>query len=242
MSINQRLEKYLFRPLLMNQKLIMIYGYSLNQTKTIDTNFKFTNKTNYIVNLIHISESIIQGEILTENAEITDINKFFKIAILPEEGQFIEELAMITNMLEESIESLLDQSNSYLKAANATKSILHRLESQTKEDKDNEENLVIATPTGGLAHIVYNTIGEKYQLKEADVVKIGNVITDIVANHTDIDTEDEEAVKKMQAEIEYKIIEAMPIQLKAGEININMDFILSEIEDLQDDGEHDGEL
>jgi hypothetical protein len=87
-----------------------------------------------------------------------------------------------------------------------------------------------------LAHIVFKTItGDKIDitknLSPQDVATLGGVLLDIIRNHADedMDNVNEEFLKKLRAEVEYKIVESLPASLKAGDIRINMEAFVDEI-------------
>lgn len=105
-----------------------------------------------------------------------------------------------------------------------------------------EGQLILTDGQSGLAQIVFNSVtGKTAELSQDDIDRIGGIIMDVVMHNLSLDTADDKQIKKLKAEIEFKIIETLPASFTAQDIKINMDPILSEIKKYQggpDEGEH----
>jgi len=120
-----------------------------------------------------------------------------------------------------------------------------------KQDiKEAEKTLLLTSDLGVLANILYSSIeGLNGKLGENDVRKIGEIVKTVVMNHIDMDINDEVGVRKLEKELEYRVVDALPLSLRAGKITINMESVLKQIKSMnqnegddEDSEETDGEL
>lgn len=234
----QKREKYsitdlLYKPLrFINEgedNLIIIYSLDVHSTNTLSAKGipQTTNTTTiYILDLL---KTIATCSPVLDSWVIADQKKFVKNVSVVKFDDEQDNVLVSSSIIISDLNNILAKVQEYNKALTALKAISGAFE----KNKDNGK-LIIAQQETGFAHIVYKTMtGDIAKLSEKEVDKIGNVIMDVILAHIDINLDDTEQVNKIKAEMEYKIIEAMPSVMQTNAIHINMEAVINEIRKFQ---------
>lgn len=239
------IQNLLFKPLSvtdsMGQRMIVIISTSTEIKTSLDVSGAIVEKMIENIKFIDIVASLQNGEPIFFSNELGDVDKFIESSkeIDPKTiGEELLELSMMVSLKFELLAKEMSDCQSFL-------SVFKKL-IETSQSTENL-NLILGGSKGQLAHIVLNSVNGKNvdlgkSLNQKDIEKIGGVLIEILMENIDIDPDDPQSIKNLSAEIEYKILEAMPNTIKTGDINLNMEFILKEIENLkQQAGDTDDE-
>lgn len=237
---NTTLKDLLFKPVVLSTttgpRLMIIYGHDVIIEHTVGSSGELVKNRKESIKLLDVSRTVEFGHATIEVLNIEDHNKVLEKIKTIDTSECSHDILLATSMLIEEMTMLTDRLNNMSNALSAIKKI-----SETQEESNNFDsgNLILAGSSEPLTHIVFETItGEKVNLhdvlSEQDIRNIGGVLLDIVMSHVDQDLENQDFLKKLLAEIEYKLIEALPSGLKAGDININLNAVVAEIKKFRD--------
>jgi hypothetical protein len=245
-----KLDELLYKLLLIKtqegEKLVLIYHRNIVIDESINEKGKVSKKTKQIIDALDITETLDLGQTVLETIEVTNISQFKEtIKIVSAKNYVTEMMALVTLILSEI--QTINQTNLELGSIIAVVKLLlqprdEELEvgepEEVEKPEDHEGNLILGGTTEPLAHIVFKAItGNGKQLEKMmtrpDIERIGSVLKEIILNHIHSDLEDVEKIKRLKAEIEFKIVDALPHDIKAGDINLNMDAIMEEIKRFQ---------
>jgi hypothetical protein len=221
------IDDLLFKPLVLTEqegeKLIVIYSYDHELSKCLNIKGKTVTNTVINVQIYDITASMLMDEpILTVN-QVTDIKKFREAVQEADPKAYAEELAFATNMLMSEMNSMSIRLQALAKAFTTLRFVDNSVGS-------NRNNLIENSESDNVFQIDLNAItGNKTELGVDDATRATNLIYDIIMHNLSTDTNDEAHIRKLKAEIEYKLIETLPNTLKAGELNIDMQPILDQI-------------
>lgn len=224
------ISEFLFKPIIIDldgeERTIIIYNVETSVSKVLDDNGKILTKDKTYVEVLDIETSILTGNPATEVIEITDEDKFISnLSDIENTEESFTSLETMYQMLNANLAFLKQRSISISSAFNAVKSIVKG------PQKDNEGNLIIGGDSGGLAHIVFNTIkGDTLKLTDEEVNNVGQLVIDTIIQNINIDLENEKEVNGFIETLELKIIEGLPTSLRAGNITLNKDGIIKEIQ------------
>jgi hypothetical protein len=252
MSKTKNIKDLLFKPLLQvggeEQCVVIIYAFTTITSRIINLEGEETDKKIDTLNIFNVTMTIDTGNPVTETFQIQNATEFRKQFEIIEEVEAVQEeiMAAISILVDEmqdinhQLSMLTGQLDNYNHLVSAVKYL------SKESDKINEGNLILAGSTNPLAHVVFKTISGKKDiiqniLEEEDILKIGGVLMEILSDKIRENLEDQDIIRKLAAEIEYKIIDAIPDHLKAGDINIDMNAIKEEILRLKN-GEDNGYL
>lgn len=247
------IDKYLFKPLLLSSngeiaedKIIILFSKeSLAKTALYGTGSPFQQvKTSF--NILDVDETIKHGEPVIDRASIVEVESLVPyLKELPLE-KVAGPLGAIAGIITEHMSILTQTMQTYGDILTATYGAMGTIKPQPED----QCSMLIGGSGGGMAHIVAKTVkGNVAKLTEKDVEKVGRIIVDVIMSKIDEDLTDEEVISKIKAELEYKVIEALPNSMKAGDINLNMPAILEEINsfkqidnDIEEDEDEDGKI
>lgn len=239
------IDEFIFKPIQLKDpkteesRLVIIYKVDVSNKIFLDDDQKKSTNTSHTLGLLDVMRTIDRENPVFANFNVEAIDKFKNNCTIVDPEEFAEEIdfcmsIVFDDMIETNdrlnevsmILSNLQQINSELPDCICDEC---RQETEDEQEKDNE-NLILGGDSGPLAHLVMRSIeGVKQKLKKDDIDKIGNVLLQIIKSHTDTDFQVKDTVEKLKAEIEYKLVDALPSVLKAGKINLNMKAILEEI-------------
>jgi hypothetical protein len=226
------LESLLFKPYKFTfdgkNSIIVIYKFDSHTSKNINSKGKIKNKQVNSITIVDINETLDRGSFYTDTWTIVNIDEFLSYLQPVDVSEFAEEIqTALSIIINES--AVLSSKLSLL--SDALMSISHVI----NESPRKEGEIIIANEDDYIAQIVYKTItGDMEKFNKEDIHKIGNTILEVVTNNSHIDLDVQDNVRKIKAEIEYKIIDNLPAVIKAEDISINMDSITSEIKKIQD--------
>lgn len=248
-NLEKELENLFFKPLRLKTELvdggefdeiiIIIYGHT-TQTSTVISPTTGKQQTTNIVtfNMLNVTETIINGYPIIETRQVADASKILEsLEIIENDNDIHEEVYEVIQVLSTAMQELMGQLANLSNAMASLKCIM-------SDDKDIKNQLLVNGDEAGLAYIAFNAIGKSTStLSPKEVEKIGSVIMEIIASHVGSEIESETFANKLKAEVEYKIIEAMPAKMKAGDIQINVNAIIDEIKrfrelpDMEEEGD-----
>lgn len=195
-----------------------------------------SNKNTIYIKTLNVDSTIETGVPVLDNLEISNAEKFFNSIEEADVEDVATELLVATNLINTNTLMIKERLEQLQTAYHTMKNMF---EDHTKLD---EGNLVIGSESGGLAHIIFNTVdGETVKLKTEEIEKIGQVIINAMMLNSDIDLENKQEVDDLVSEIEFKIIDSLPSTLKAGNFNINKDVLIKEIQALKEEFSSDDE-
>ncbi len=249
---SKQLEQFIFKPLLVSdgedQRLVICFGSNTDTEQSISPSGKKIEKSFTTLNFLDISstnnlEEVVMEECtvtnikhLKQNVEVLDIQDVMS-ETMNAAGIVIREIEFLHHRIEE-LGKMLTAVKFVCNNGQKTKQIVDKTEEQEEDG-----NIIFAGSEATLAHVVFRSLsGIKGELSPQDVDKIGTIIMQIMRDHSEDDLDNKENLKKFKAEIEYKIVDALPSTFTAGDIKINIDAIVKEIKDSHnDDDEEDGE-
>lgn len=237
MSKNKNnIDDLLFRPIVFKDKnidkLIVIFSTETQSVKHVSLSGKPVSTIKQIINVVDISATIAINQTIVDSYTIQDIREFRKNISIIDSEACKDQILIANDIFTMDLQVIAEKAAQLSQAISAIKYMSGSQQTQ-------EGNLIITDGKDGLAQIVFSTInGADINLKAEDVEKIGSIIMDVVMHNLSIDTLDGAQINKLRAEIEYKIVDSLPANIKAGDININMGPILQEIKKYQntDDG------
>jgi hypothetical protein len=241
------LDNLLFKPLKVNleegEKFMVIFGHECITNTEIGEDGKKQKHVQDVVKALNITESISTGNIVIDSYAL-DLDEFLPHVEIVSGVTHLAHIVTVAQQLGREIIELGAKINdcnaALLTLRDITKNVLGTSSLDGKNQESDSGNLILGGTTEPLAHIVFKTVaGNKTEdlakvLRPEEVMKIGVVLKQIVESHVSTDLEDQENVRKLKAEIEYKIVEALPNNLRAGDVTINTKAILEEIDRLRD--------
>jgi hypothetical protein len=231
----QILESILYTPLLVEFEdqsyLIIIYAYETYCSFNIDASGKKEKSLSDIVHILNISRTIESGNPVVYSCTIDNLSRFMQQVQKVDISTIQKELELTHSHVLSEMYELANRTQNLNKASSA---INYSNKNKNDEHKNEESDILITTNDAGLAHIVFSTLkNTTKELTKEDVERIGGVIRDIITNHLEMNTDNQDEIRKLAQEVEYKIIETLPSNTVAGKINLNMDYIVSEIKSFQ---------
>ena len=237
-----RINDLLFKPLVYNtgdeEKFMLIYNCETKINQQISPNLKKSKKVVEVLRIIDITSTLQSNRIVTETCLVSSLKKFKDNVKIVSIAECIDEMVRVTALL-------LGEMTVYGQKMSELSSILASIRSLTKpEEAIDSGNIILAGTEEPLAHIVFETVsGQKEAMQEVlthkDIQRMGEVLGNIIMSNLDLDLGDEERVRKLKAEIEFKVIDALPHNLKAGDVNIDIKAVLEEIKGFQKFKEED---
>lgn len=236
-AVKGTISDLMFKPLQFSdgslERLIIIFSSDNTINMSMGIDGKVIKTSSEYVQFIDVMETIENERPIVHSHKLMDSEKFRSCVQEVNPAEFADELlgvSMVVGLFVETVTQQLAQCQSFL---TTIKSITDKMHTKPKDF-----HLGLSGSQGPLAYMVLNSISGNgidlnSTLQEKDVEKVGGVLIEILTSHLDIDPNDEEQVRKLRAEIEYKIVDAMPVGIKVGNFSLNMDFILKEIEKLK---------
>lgn len=241
----EKLENLLFKPIFLKEeegesRLVIIFNLEDTIFYSVNPNGIPSKTNNITLDLIDITRTIITNYPSIDSYVISDIDKL--LLAIEDIGQnsqdLINELSILYSVINTHSANIIQQLQLLGKIGACVKRSL-------PDFKSDEGSLIIGGETGGLAHIVFATVqGDTAKLKKSEIEKIGSVIMGEILKNLDINTSDQDEVDKFIENLEYMIIDSLPNNLTAGNIRLNKEGILLEIEkykNSEDSEENDDE-
>lgn len=232
---NYYLDKYLSKPIMIStdlgEKPVLIFNYSLINEHIVDSTGKINKRNKDQIKYLDIFSSMEIGFPVLDSFIIEDKKKFEEhvTEMLPQ--QYLSPVLATTGLVTEEYKNLTDKLGDITNLLNAMKKCV-----EVAQEGNDQGSLTLFGSKEPLSRIVFETItGEKIKdsLTQQDINRIGSILIDVIQSYIESDLKNPENIKKLRAEIEYKIVDALPDNLKAGDVIINLDAILQEIENFR---------
>ncbi len=208
--------------------IIFIYGYEYVNSYGISLQGKKEKVCSDILYIVNVSKTLDFGETNFYSIPVENIDKLLPLLEEIPPDEIREEMSDILQILNGEITYL---SNRF----NALSKITSSFNYSVNNGDNKQANLVIGNGEEGIAHIVLNTLNDtSIKLGEDDIEKVGNALMDIIIQNNGINVENKDETEQLRKDIEFKIIESLPVDLRTGDINININCILQEIKRYQD--------
>lgn len=234
----EKLKNITFKPLISRindiEHLVMIFGVDVINSQSINSAGNEQQDSQLSIQVWYVSETLRIGMPITEIITISDVDRLIKDVeeIDPEEVE--EDLLAGCEILIMHMAEISREMMRLSKAISAAKL------SRVSMGQNSKGQLVIQGTDVGLSQICFSTInGKELNLNKDEVEKVGSVIGSVIMEHIhdDLTENIDNFKKKLKAEVEYKILEALPPRIKANDININVDAVLEEINKIQNSNE-----
>jgi hypothetical protein len=236
MKDKSELEELLFRPILVKMPeteeshLAIIYSCDTSIEQTLNSKGKRYKKISDTIRLLDVTRTLEFGQPVLETFKV-DIKRFKNIAQIVPAADHMNEIIAATTLILSEVNRLNEMMANFASIVTTIKSVTQ--DNMPNQEAEPEGNLILGGTKAPLAHIVFNSINGEQEwekmLSQKDIIKIAEVLKGIMEAHVSSDLQNEEELKKLRAEIEYKIIDALPDRLRAGDIHINMEAIIDEI-------------
>jgi hypothetical protein len=226
-------DNLLFKPLVATddpqKRLIVIYGVNVGSSKAISAKGKLVVSTVTTIDVLDITSTVELGTPVRDNWLVTDPKELKKCFEEVNSEDYILQIQTATSIIHQEMNDLSVHLQDCAKSFSTLQYISNS--SDTNE-------LMIGTESNGLAHIVFKTVtGDMAKLNREQIDKIGNVIMEVIMGNVASDLANEETLRKLRAEVNYKLIEALPDNMRADDIHVNMDSFVEEIKKFQGDTE-----
>ncbi len=242
------LEDHLFKMIRVkgdqSEKIMVIFGHESTTSTEIGNKGTPIKVQKDFLRFINITDTLNTGSVIIDYFNV-DIDDFLKNVEILSPIQQMGSIVAIAGELEEEVAGLTGKIADCMSALMTLKALVKDVLPQNNDE--NSGNIIFGGTTEPLAQIVFKTVsGAKVNipemLKPDDVVKIGMILKNIVEEHVSDDLTDEKLIKRLEAEIEFKIIDALPNNLKAGDVRINTKAIVDEITSLRNHKEDSGDF
>lgn len=242
-------ESILFKPCLITdmedpsqKNLVIITSLDVNVSTTLGDEGEPQKDITLSISALDVRESVVSGELVNDGFIITDIPQFLKnisteVDIFDHREDIMMLYGIMFNEFSAAQENLNRVSNVMRVVQNISKDYADQLASETGGKIDLSANNDV------FASIVFDTInGLDNNIDKEDLDNLVGVINGVVVGNMDADLDSEEKVKKIHAELEYKLIEALPSNITSDKITISMSKVLEQIKKFQEDMEKNDEL
>lgn len=206
------------------EKLILIFKHKAISEHTIDLDGSSKNKITNVLSIVDINSSILVNRPVYEEFFYEDLSEFEKnisSANIIEHAYSLNTFYSVTlnyiDGLEKEVETSQDILSSLKFCSNKNKDIDANF-SIINDEMKNIVNVPLKSIHGDLSHVT-----------QEDIQRINDVIKEVIHNHLSIDENNPKEIKKLKAELEYKLIEALPSNFSIKDIDIDVPFILSQI-------------
>ncbi len=226
-------EDLLYKPLLFStsegSRLALIYGCDTEIQQRLSVKGKPDKSSTDTVHILDITKTIEQGFPIVEACNISNAQEFRSGLEVVDADDYMDQMIIVHTILQAEMSEIASRMQDCGQAIICLKHVA----SSTNKNKS-KGSLTLGTETSPLASIFYSTVtGDVAGLEQKEIEKVGGVIMQIIMNNLSTDTEDAEKIKKLKAEIEYKLVDSLPDHMKAGDVHINMESILEEIRKYQ---------
>lgn len=239
------LEDLFFKPVIVRandeERLVIIYGCDTVIEQGLNSRGKRSKKIVENIKLIDVTRSLEFSQPVMEVISITNANRFKKHATVVDAKDYIADIVEVTSMIVGEANRLNQSIMNLTSVLTTIQSITVSPEPVQVEEQpsgDEQGNLVLVGQNQPWAHIVFKALDGKKDLEKAltqkDVETMGGAIMEIISDHIHSDLNNEETVRALKAEIEFKLLNALPDNLRIGDIHLNMDAIIEEIKRFQD--------
>ncbi len=210
-----------------DDRLILVYNYYSDSSQSISPSGRKRKNSNTILGIVDITSSIREKRVIIDTFHLLDIDEFIDSIEETSISENEDKVIFITSIL-------LNEMNMLSQKTNEISQAMMSLNFLNKREHTDKGGVVIANEQSQIINIVYKTInGSMAKLKKEEIIKIGGILSEIMTDHSAMDTDNQDEIKKLTAEIEYKLIEALPNHVKAEDVSINTAVIVDEIRNNQ---------
>jgi len=237
---NANIREILFKPIIVKteieERFVFIYAYNCVIEHVLSNDGQINKNHKDIVKFIDIQKSIAMNTTIIDEMTVTDRKKFRSDIVEIPISQCFQDIIHATSVVIEETAEISQRMTEMQNILSAIKKCSSELKYSVSPSHG---NIVLAGSEEPLAHIVFKTItGENVDitknLSQDDIILLGQVLLEIIHLHMEDDLENEDFLKKLKAEIEYKIVESLPSTLRAGDIHINLEAFVEEIKRFRD--------
>lgn len=237
------MQEFLYKPVYIKSldAEILIFAIENNCQSFVGIDGKVTKENCLIIRYIDINKTLQLGNPIVDSINLINPEVFFKDSEVIDTEEYLPLLMEVSSVLVKEISDLTNVIKSYTQVLTAMRAHASSSGKVNLSNLQDKSALIIQGTNAGLAHIVFKTItGNTALLKPEDIDKVGKTIGEIVNKNanTDKNFSEQENLKKLKDELEYKIIDSLPIQMRAQDVGINMDAVIEEIERIRN-GEDD---
>lgn len=225
------LSDYLFKPLQVDEgdesHIIVVFLVETSYREMLTDKMKPETQTYYKITFIDLTETVVLHSPSFDEVTVQDLTEFRKNVKILDSNETMEILDHSSNIILGWIQQQVQEMQMMSQGLATIKYAM----GETTFDKG---QIHIHNDTAKMAEVsVQSIMGENIDLTEEQVEKVAQVVGEVVQGHLTTDVGVEENTKKIKAELEYKLFESLPDNMKAGKISINMDAVLKEIKKLQ---------
>jgi hypothetical protein len=220
------LKSITYKPIILDdgidERLSIIYSYETNSAKLLNIDGSETEVLTSTIYLIDINATLALRHTVLDKYIIVDWQKVKDAISLVDPNIYYQALSAANTIIYSEMNGLAKTLETLAIAANTIRHI-----TKTNEDQilDHTEDQLIA-----LAHEIVN--GPIDQLEKKDLTKIGKLIIEILTENNEINLDDPESLRRLKAEIDYKVTDIMPDKMR--NININMPSVINEIKKIKE--------
>ncbi len=212
-----------------DKRLVYIFGCDTEIQQRLSPSGKPEKKYVSAIYILDVTKTIEEGIAIIESFIVSDPKKFRANIEIVDPDEHMEQLALAHTILHSEMAGLANRIQSYGQALITLKHI-----AGNSPKNKGRGNLVLGTEGSPLASIFYNTVtGDVARLEREEVEQVGGVIMQVIMSHLSTDLDDAEELRRLKAEIEYKLVDSLPNHIKAGNVHINMESIVDEIRKYQ---------
>lgn len=242
---NFNIGNFLFKPIIvrteLEERFIIIFSYNSITESILDDNGEVQKNHKDVIKFLDISKTTELGGAIIDSFVISDKKKFKESTIEIPAAQCFQDIIHIASVVTEEAQQLNER---LIDTRNVIAAI--RKASSSMKNVHSQGNLILAGSEQPLAHIVFKTVtGNKLDitkdLSREDIGTLGEILLDIIHKYMDDDLENPELIKKLKAEIEYRIVDSLPMTLKAGDVNINLEAFVEEIKRFRENNREESE-
>lgn len=245
---NNEFSNMFFKPVVIKtdveEKFGIIYSYNSVSEHNLDDEGNVIKTHKDIVKFLDIARTMALGSAVVDSVIVDNRRKFVTSLTEVPISQCFQDIINSTSVVLEEVTELNERLNEMRNVLSAIK----KSASVLRATNASQGNIVLAGTNEPLAHIVFKTIsGDKIDitknLSSDDITNLGGVLIEIIRGHIndDIDNPTEDFLKKLRAEVEYRIVESLPVGLKAGDIHINIEAFVDEIKRFREDHNEESE-
>jgi hypothetical protein len=210
------------------RKIVLIYAYDINIQNFIDLEEKKSEKTRYLIYFVDVLGTIENQQTRYITNLVSNVDEFISNISELSEEESSEYIYKCQDIVYNDLLEINKEAINFGKIISAIKYANSSLSNSTG-------SIIIGSNRQGVANVVYSAIEGEVNFSEEDIDKIAKVLNDVVLTYaiSKIDLSKDENIKKLNAELKYKIIEVLPTNVKADDIDLNTNFIIKQIEDMQ---------
>lgn len=217
-------------------KLVLPFAMEEKSTIAASNNVKFIKNKIYTLFVLDIGASLNSGVPIIEPWTITDEKKLQEnVEILEKDPELLDMIVDLSDILYSRMSELDRETQLIASSCNGLKYFVN-----DGKEAGSEGQIIINTDDQNALNIVFKTIDNNAaKLKNSDIEKLAKILNEIITNNLEIDTKNDDIIRRLSAEVSFKVIEALPPHISADDINVNTKFIIEEINKIQSEGDSD---